>query len=182
LSSTSDQIENKRKRTQDKLTAHEAKIFLFTCMDFRLLDDINETMKNKGYDKNYDHFIIAGSSLGLVQEKYPHWGQSAIDHLSIGLTLHHPRKVIFIDHMDCGAYKKFYPDMHTKDDEVRLHHENMQHAHDFIKQRFPDLKFHAYLMELSGDVSSIDVDEHNVAYDPENKDKEKINSLANLEH
>lgn len=29
----------------------------------------------------------------------------------MGLELHHVRDVTFIDHLDCGAYKKFYPEV-----------------------------------------------------------------------
>jgi hypothetical protein len=31
-------------------------------------------MDKKGYNNNYDQFILAGSSLGLTQTKFPHWG------------------------------------------------------------------------------------------------------------
>jgi carbonic anhydrase len=137
---------NKRRRTQDKMVAHDAKVFLITCMDFRLLDDINETMKDKGYDRNYDQYIVAGASLGFVQEKYSYWGKAALDHLEIGMNLHHLRKIIFIDHLDCGAYKKFYPEMHGEEEEIKLHEKNMQKAHDFFKVNFPNMKFHGYIL------------------------------------
>jgi hypothetical protein len=39
-------------------------------MDFRLCDDIMTFMKEQGYNKNYDQFVLAGSSLGFTQNKY----------------------------------------------------------------------------------------------------------------
>lgn len=61
-------------QTQDQLTAHQAKCFLVTCMDFRLIDDVTHFMDRMGYNNNYDQFILAGASLGFVQDKFPHWG------------------------------------------------------------------------------------------------------------
>lgn len=75
---------NKASRTQDQLTAHHAKVFLLTCMDFRLLDDIARFMNNQGYNNNYDQYILAGASLGLNQKKFPHWGETLLDHMAIG--------------------------------------------------------------------------------------------------
>jgi hypothetical protein len=57
-------------------------------MDFRLIDDITHFMNEQGYNNNYDQFILAGSSLGLNQDKFPHWGQTLADHMNIGLGLH----------------------------------------------------------------------------------------------
>jgi carbonic anhydrase len=95
--------------TQDQTVAHNAKCFAVTCMDFRLIDDAVRFMDRMGYNNNYDEFVLAGSSLGFTQEIYPHWGLALLDHMHIGKSLHKFREIIFIDHRDCGAYKKFYP-------------------------------------------------------------------------
>lgn len=75
-------------KTQDQTTAKEAQCFLVTCMDFRLIDDIVHFMDKEGFNNNYDQFILAGSSLGFTQEKFPHWGQTLSDHMGIGQGLH----------------------------------------------------------------------------------------------
>ncbi len=78
-------------QTQNQKTAHQAKAFGITCMDFRLIDDVVYFMNGLGFNNNYDEFILAGASLGFTQDKYPHWGQTLLDHMNIGLTLHHFR-------------------------------------------------------------------------------------------
>lgn len=102
-------------KTQNQKTAHSAKCFVVSCMDFRLIDDVTYFMDKLGYNNNYDQFVLAGASLGFTQEKYPEWGKSLLDHMSIGQSLHKfrsfcylLREIIFVDHRDCGAYKKFY--------------------------------------------------------------------------
>lgn len=79
------------KLTQNKLEAHTAKGYLVSCMDFRLIEEYVKFMTNEGYNVNYDQFILAGGSLGLTQDKFPHWGQTLIDHMGIGKALHHFR-------------------------------------------------------------------------------------------
>ena len=147
-------------RTQNQLTAHHASTYLVSCMDFRLLDDIVRAMDKMGYNNNYDQFIVAGASLGFCQSKYPHWRQTVMDHLEIGLGLHQFRQFIFIDHLDCGAYKKFFPEIKTVDDEKKCHKEQLQKAHDFLAEKFPDFKFHAYIMDLHGELEKVEIKEY----------------------
>ena len=150
-----DDVNSLRSKTQDQLTSREATTFLVTCMDFRLIDDACRAMDNMGYNNNYDQFIVAGASLGLCQTKYPHWGKTVMDHFEIGLALHNFREFIFIDHMDCGAYKKFYPEIRNAEDERALHKVNLQLAHDTVKKKFPDFNFKAYLMDLTGEIEEV---------------------------
>lgn len=147
-------------KTQDQLTAEHATTYLVTCMDFRLIDDICRAMDNMGYNNNYDQFIVAGASLGFCQNKYPHWRQTAMDHLEIGLNLHKFREFIFIDHLDCGAFKKFFPELKTEDEEIEAHKKHLQEAHDLLKVKFPDFKFQAFLMDLKGDMVEIPIDKN----------------------
>jgi hypothetical protein len=45
-------------------------VFLLTCMDFRLIDDIERYMAGRGLRDKYDHVILAGASVGAVTDKY----------------------------------------------------------------------------------------------------------------
>ncbi len=76
-------------KTQDPTKAHKAKCFFVCCMDFRTIDNEGKFMNSLGYNVNYDEFVLAGASLGFTQDKYPHWGQTLLDHMSIGQNLHH---------------------------------------------------------------------------------------------
>ena len=69
-----------------------------------------------------------------------------MDHLEIGLDLHKFREIIFIDHIDCGAYKNFYPDIKSFEEEIVHHRENLQKTRDTLKEKFPDFNFKAFLM------------------------------------
>ena len=61
---------DKSQRTQNQLLVHEAKAIIYTCMDFRLIDDVVLFMNKKGFNNNYDQFILAGASLAFVEERF----------------------------------------------------------------------------------------------------------------
>ena len=84
-------MQNIAEITQDQTTAHSANCFAVTCMDFRLVDDSVYFMNSLGLNNNYDQFMLAGSSLGFTQDKYPEWGKTLLEHMFIGESLHHFR-------------------------------------------------------------------------------------------
>jgi hypothetical protein len=78
-------------KTQDQTKATTAQCFVVACMDFRLVDDCVYFLDSLGLNNNYDQFVLAGSSLGFTQDKYPEWGKTLLDHMSIGQSLHNFR-------------------------------------------------------------------------------------------
>ena len=118
-------------------------------MDFRFVEDYKKAMNTLGYKQNYDQYVIAGAALGFTCKDYEHWQKTALDHLRVGLTLHHPVEVMFFDHEDCGFYKKIYPGISEEDMKAK-HFEAMQNTHDTLKQNFKTLNFEGYLMKLDG--------------------------------
>jgi carbonic anhydrase len=138
-------------QTQSQLTAHTAKAFVITCMDFRLIDDAVYFLDSLGYNNNYDEIILAGASLGYNQTKYNSWKKTVDDHINLAKKLHHIKDIIVIDHMDCGAYKIIYekPKMSRKE-EIELHKSNFQTFKYLIKKSYPDLSVSTYLMDIDG--------------------------------
>ena len=51
------------------MKAHYAKAFLVTCIDFRFINDKVEHMTKKGYSVNYDVFVLAGVSIGIMFDR-----------------------------------------------------------------------------------------------------------------
>lgn len=148
-------MQSKSQLTQDKLKAHSAKAMLVTCMDFRFHNDAAKYMKDHGYDVNYDKFVLAGVSLGMNQTQKPYWAEALMDHIEMSKTLHHITKVILMDHLDCGAYKTFRPDVKTEEEEIEAHKENLKKAEERIKKRFPEMKIKKRLMHKDGSVEKI---------------------------
>lgn len=130
---------------------------LLTCMDYRLLEDVSAYMHSRNLAKQYDHIILAGASLGALTEKKPAWGEEFWDHVAVAKELHHIKKVIVMDHRDCGAYRVFLG-MDLKDDavkEAQVHGEHLKKLGAMIKQRHPDLEVELHLMGLDGKVEDV---------------------------
>jgi carbonic anhydrase len=85
--------------------AHTAEALLLSCMDYRLIDDIAHYMDGRGMTNQYDHVVLAGASLGALTGDFKDWNKTFWEHLKIASDLHHIKKVILLDHRDCGAYK-----------------------------------------------------------------------------
>ena len=145
-------------KSQNQLTAKSAEVFLISCMDFRLLDDIVIAMDELGYNNNYDQFMVAGSSLGLMQEEHPDWAQTCIEHMEIAVDLHSFGKVMVIDHEDCCEFKKAFPELvGNLELERQYHREHIQKLYDRLIKLFPQMIFESYLMNLAGDIDPIEV-------------------------
>lgn len=143
-------------QSQSQLTSHTAKALVITCMDFRLIDDAVYFLDSKGYNNNYDEFILAGASLGYNQTKYNSWKKTADEHIYLSKKLHDIKDIIVIDHMDCGAYKMFYNKTKIpREEEINLHKKNFQTFKYLIKQSYPELKVLTYLMDIDGKIIEI---------------------------
>lgn len=133
----------------DKSKIHEAKCFAIACMDFRLVDDAVNFLDSLGQEMSYNHFVLAGSSLGFTQDKYEHWGKTLLDHMSIGLSLHHFREFYFWITVIAEPSRNFIQKS------MELYTKHMQLTHDKLAKLFPNFKFRGYLMDLEGSASNL---------------------------
>jgi carbonic anhydrase len=139
------------------LAAGSTEALLLSCMDYRLIDDIVRYMDGRGMTDKYDHVVLAGASLGVLNDKNTAWGQTFWDHVDVALQLHHIHKIIVMDHRDCGAYKVFLGPDHAKDaaTEFESHAAKLRALQAQIKAKFPQLEVELLLMALDGSVASV---------------------------
>ena len=139
------------------MAAGNTEALLLSCMDYRLMDDIVRYMDGRGLTDKYDHVILAGAALGVLNDRYPAWGQTFWDHVGVAIELHHIAKIIVMDHRDCGAYKVFLgPDV-AKDaaTERATHVAELHKLRAEIGRRRPGLAVELLLMDLAGRVETI---------------------------
>lgn len=130
---------------------------LLSCMDYRLTDDVARYMEGREMAEKYDHVILAGASIGVTNERYPAWGQTFWDHVGVAARLHHIKRVIVMDHRDCGAYKLFLGPEHAKDRaaETSVHAREATKLKREIAARHPELQVELLLMSLDGSVEPL---------------------------
>ena len=134
-----------------------AEALLLSCMDFRLVDDLVKYMDGRGLTNEYDHIVLAGASAGASAEKFTAWHETFWSHLKVAIDLHKIKKVIVIDHRDCGAYKLAFGPEHAKDPavEMAVHAAVLRPFAAQIKEKYAQLEVETHLMALDGSVEDI---------------------------
>jgi carbonic anhydrase len=114
-------------------------------------------MDGRGMTNNYDHIGLAGAALGALNAARMRWRDTFWQHLDVAIELHHIRKVIVLDHRDCGAYRTFLGEAAVAEASVEIatHRDHLQTLERAIRIRHPRLEVELLLMELSGQVSVI---------------------------
>ena len=94
---------------------HKAKVILLTCIDLRFHNAIDEAMDLLGLNGQYDQMILAGASLGALltfgPDRKPHWQQTFLETVALSIEVHDTEGIVIMDHMDCGAYKRYWNSM-----------------------------------------------------------------------
>lgn len=143
---------------EDLKSLHNTSTLVVGCVDFRLRDEITKFLQNKLHLlDDYDEISLPGAGLAFVEKKYPHWGKTIEDVIDILKELHQIKRVIFIDHLGCGAYKLLKGEkvMKTTDIERSAHQEVFKEVRNKMKEKFPDLEVYTFIMDLDGAVEQI---------------------------
>lgn len=115
------------------MDSHHAETIIVTCIDFRLQEAINNWISQNFAPKTFDRVAFAGGVKNL---------DIILGQIDIAVRLHHIKKVIFINHEDCGAYgEEGTPEKHTEDLSI---------AKSKVKELYPDLVVKTYYLHLDG--------------------------------
>jgi len=77
------------------MNIHTCEAIIVTCIDFRFQEYINNWIAENFQPKTYDRVAIAGGVFDL---------DCVMKQVEISHRSHHIKKVILINHEDCGAY------------------------------------------------------------------------------
>ena len=123
-----------------------------TCIDYRLVDDAVRFFHHKHLARDYDQVSLAGASLAAVSAEFPSSNAAFWNHIDIAKTLHHIKKVIVVDHRDCGAYKVAFGKDYKSDPagETAQHKQVMEQVKTKLAEVHPELESEFYLMAVDG--------------------------------
>ena len=125
---------------------------LLSCIDPRTQEPVRSYMDKQGLIGKYSQFSIAGAAIGVVAPKFKAWQPAFWDNLGASVQLHNIKKVIVIDHRDCGAATIAYgrAKVATPEVETETHKAVIAEFRKQIKQRQPKLAVETGLMALDG--------------------------------
>jgi carbonic anhydrase len=130
---------------------------LLSCIDPRTQEPVRAWMEKQGLLGKYSQFTFAGAAIGVVAPKFNGWHRTFWDNLAATVQLHNIKKIVAIDHRDCGACRIAYGDKSTSTPEI----ETEQHRKVFAQfrrdaaKRQPKLAVETGLISLDGKMEMI---------------------------
>ncbi|MFA5933296.1 MAG: carbonic anhydrase [Microgenomates group bacterium] len=117
---------------------HNCDALIITCIDFRFQKYINDWVSENFQPKTFDRVAIAG---GVFDLDY------VLKQAEISHRLHHVKKIILINHEDCGAYGEAGT--------VKKHAEDLKAAGEEFKKLYPEMEIKSYYLHLDGNFEDI---------------------------
>ena len=122
---------------------------VLSCIDPRFQPKVFKYLKTKKLTGKYSSFTIAGAAIGVTHKKFKKWHSTFLDNLSTSIKLHNIKKLIVINHSDCGAAKivngkkKFNSIVENK-----IHKESFKKIKKIVNKKFPSLKISYKVLTL----------------------------------
>jgi carbonic anhydrase len=125
---------------------------VLACIDPRMQEPVWKYLAGRDLTGKYSQFLIAGAAIGVVAPAFKDWHKAFWDNLVASIQLHRIRKVIAIDHRDCGAAKIAYGEakVATPQAETETHRAALAEFRKQVAERHPQLGIETGLMALDG--------------------------------
>ncbi len=130
---------------------------VLSCIDPRTQEGVRRNMLRRHLIGKYSQVILAGGAIGVVAPAFNDWHKAFWDNLAASVQLHSIKKVVVINHRDCGAAKIAYgPDsLKTRDAETTLHRTVFAEFRKQCNDKQPKLGVETGLISLQGRVEMI---------------------------
>lgn len=111
---------------------------MVTCIDHRIQHHLEDWLRNNIGQKNYDRVALAGGVFDFY---------SVLRQIEISDRLHEIKKVIFVNHEDCGAY--------GQEGTKERHIQDLREAKRKLEVLFPHLQAETYYAHLDGTMETV---------------------------
>ncbi len=130
-------------------------LLVLTCIDFRFPNKIRDYLDQRGFANDYDLHTLPGASLGACCDQFPHWQTTFKDIIGLAKQLHNIKKIMIIDHQDCGAFHNLVARPENDEHEFTLHQSQASTTKAWLQSQFPDLEHELVYMDLDGNVKPL---------------------------
>ena len=128
---------------------------VLSCIDPRFQTVVYNYLKKKKLVGKYSSFTIAGSAVGVTASKFKRWHKVFWDNFDTSVKLHNIRKLIVINHRDCGAAKIINGKKEfSKANETLVHRNSFQKIKKIFKRKYPKLRIELKLISLNSKVKT----------------------------
>ena len=128
---------------------------VLSCMDPRFQPIVFNYLKKRKLSGKYSSFTIAGSAIGVTANKFKKWHKTFWDNVKTSIKLHQIKKLIVINHLDCGAArilngKKDF----SKINETKVHKESFRKIKKIFRKKYPKLSIELKIISLNSKVET----------------------------
>ena len=128
---------------------------VLSCIDPRFQPIIFNYLKKRKLNGKYSLFSIAGAAIGVTAPKFRKWHKTFWDNLETSIKLHKIKKLIVINHRDCGAAKIINRKKDfTNLNETNVHKNSFQKIKKIFKRKYPKLRIELKLISLNSKVET----------------------------
>ena len=126
------------------------KAMVLSCMDPRFQPIVYNYLKKKNLNGKYSSFTIAGAAIGVTATKFKKWHKTFWDNIDTSIKLHNIRKLIVINHQDCGAAKIINgKKVFSKFNEQKIHNNSFKKIKKIFKKKYPKLNIELNIISLN---------------------------------
>ncbi len=131
------------------------KAMVLSCIDPRFQTIIYNYLKKKKLNGKYSSFTIAGSAIGVTENKFKKWHATFWENLDTSIKLHKIKRLIVINHRDCGAVKIVNRNKtFNKINETKIHKRSFMRVKKILKKKHPKLNIELKLISLNKKVEN----------------------------
>ena len=131
------------------------KAMVLSCIDPRFQPIVYNYLKKKKLTGKYSHFTIAGSAIGVTANKFKRWHKVFWDNFETSVKLHNIKKLIVINHRDCGAAKIINRKKDfTNLNETNVHKNSFQKIKKIFRKKYPKLSIELKIISLNSNVET----------------------------
>ena len=126
------------------------KAMVLSCIDPRFQPIVYNYLKKKKLKGRYSSFTIAGAAVGVTASKFKKWHKTFWDNMDASIKLHKIKKLIVINHRDCGAAKIINGNKDfSKINETKVHKNSFKIIKRIFKKKYPKLIIELKLISLN---------------------------------
>ena len=126
---------------------------VLSCMDPRFQPIVFNHLKKKKLTSKYSSFTIAGSAIGVTANEFKNWHKTFWDNFKASVKLHNIKRLIVINHRDCGAAKIVNGKKEFSNiNETKIHKNSFQKIKKIFKKKYPKLVIEFKIISLNGKV------------------------------
>jgi len=131
------------------------KTMVLSCMDPRFQPIVYNYLKKKKLSGKYSSFTIAGSAVGVTADKFKRWHKVFWDNFNTSIKLHNIKKLIVINHRDCGVAKIINGKKEFSDiNEEKVHKNSFKKIKRIFKKKYPKLSIELKIISLNNKVET----------------------------